>query len=262
MKRNPIARIILYSLLALVLTGVMIVGIAKNGFAFSIFDESGTVITGEAATFDASKINGLEIDWAAGEIRIQSADVDHITVSENRPEDCKYKLTYRISGDTLELHYGSGKIGLGFGNWSIPSKDLRILVPRDWLCRELEIDGADLNVNMEDLTVKTLSLDGADCSLQFTGSVDEVDIDGAAADIQLNCKNRVSGIEVDGASYEIDLTLPKGCGFQVEMNGLSCSFHSDLPGISQGERYLYGDQHCNIQVDGLSCDVTIREASE
>lgn len=261
MKRNAIARIIVYSVLALVLTGVMVGGIVANGFMFSFHEEDGTVITGEKATFDAAKIKKIEIDWAAGAVSIKAADSDHISVSEVSPEDSKYKMTYRISGDTLKLSFSKGKVGIGFGNWNIPNKDLCITVPRDWLCEELEIDGAALEIDIEGLSVKSLNLDGASCDLQFTGSVDQVDIDGASADIKLNCKNRISSIEVDGASCEIDVTLPQGCGFLVEMSGLSCSFHSDLPGISQGDRYTYGDQHCKIQVDGLSCDVTIREAN-
>lgn len=261
MKRNAIARIIVYSVLALVLTGVMVGGIAANGFMFSFHEESGTVITGEKATFDVAQIKKIEIDWAAGAVSIKTADTDRISVSEVSPENSKYKMTYRLNDGTLSLDYSKGTIGIGFGNWNIPNKDLCITVPRDWLCDELEIDGAALEIDIEGLSVKSMNLDGASCNLQFSGKVDEVDIDGASADIKLNCENRISGIEVDGASCEIDVTLPQGCGFLVEMSGLSCSFHSDLSGVSQGDRYTYGDQHCKIQVDGLSCDVTIREAN-
>lgn len=260
MKRNAIARIIIYSVLAVVLTGIMVSGISANGFVFSFGGNNGTVVEG-VVPFSASQIKKLEIEWAAGSVRIQAADTDQITISEVRPEDCKYKMTYQINGDTLSLSYSQGTIGIGFGNWSIPNKDLVVTVPRDWVCEELELDGAALEINIEGLTVEDLSLDGASCQLKFAGSVDRVDIDGASADIKLNCESRISSIEVDGASCEIDVTLPNGCGFDAQLSGLSCSFHSDLAGISQGNRYYYGDQHCKINVDGLSCDVTIREAT-
>jgi len=107
--------------------------------------------------------------------------------------------------------------------------------------------------------VHTLDLDGASCSLRFFGSVETVEIDGASADIELHCTNPVSDINVDGASCDLELTLPEGCGFLVEMDGLSCSFRSDLDYSTGDGSYFRGDRHCRISVDGLSCDVYIRE---
>lgn len=259
MRRNAITRIILNSILALTLTGILISGLTMGGLNFIFtLGSNGTVVEGEV-TFEASRIKNLEIDWVAGSVQIRAADTDRITVSESRPKDNKYKLTYKLSGNTLELDYAGGAVSIGFGNWSMPSKDLIITVPKDWVCGALEIDGASLDIELQDLNVGKIDLDGASCTLDFVGKVDSVDIDGASADITLNCANRISAINVDGASCDLKVILPKECGFLVEMDGLSCSFYSSLD-YSQGNgSYSLGDRHCKVNVDGVSCDVTIQE---
>ena len=259
MKRNAIVRIILYSFLALTLTCVMIGGILAEGFSFGIdFDIGGSTVEDELS-LEASQIKSIEIDWAAGAVEIRTADTDRITVQEVRSDKANTKMTYKLSGNTLQLNYGNAKISIGFGNGNIANKDLIITVPKDWVCEELEIDGASLDIDLQDLNVEKIDLDGAACTMKFTGCVDRVDIDGASADITLNCVNRISVINVDGASCDLDVILPMDCGFLVEMDGLSCSFYSDLDYSRSNGSYSFGDQHCRVNVDGISCDVSIQE---
>lgn len=256
MKGNAIARIVLYSILALLLIGILLVGIAADGLMFQLGDPSGTVVENEG-NVDAANVKGIEIDWAAGSIDIVIADTDKITFKETAPENSKYKMTYEVSGNTLKLSYGQPTISFGIG--SIPNKDLVITVPRDWVCEELEIDGASLDINLQDLTIGKIDLDGASCNLNFTGSLEKMEADGAATKITLVCGNRISSIDIDGASCDLNLTLPKDCGFLVEMDGLSSSFYSDLEYRSGNGSYSFGDQHCKVNVDGISCDVSIQE---
>lgn len=259
MKRNAIARIIIYSILALTLTAVLIAGMGIDGFGFHInISGDGTTVEDEL-TLDAAQIKNIDIDWAAGSVKILVADTDRITVTEVCSKDCKYKMTYKISGSSLELDYGETKISIGFGNGSIPSKDLIITVPRDWVCGYLDIDGAALEIDIQDLTLTKFELDGASCDVNFVGTVDQVDVDGASTNISISSFHPVSSINIDGASCDLDLTLPKGCGFLVQMDGLSCSFHSELAYTKTNGAYSYGNGQCKVEVDGLSCDVTIKE---
>lgn len=259
MKANAIARIVLYSILALLLIGILLVGIAADDLMFQLGDPNGTVVENEGYV-DAANVKAFEIDWAAGSINIVIADTDKITFQETAPENSKYKMTYEVSGNTLKLSYGQPTISFGIG--SIPNKDLVITVPRDWVCEELEIDGASLDINLQDLTIGKIDLDGASCNLNFTGSLEKMEADGAAQKITLVCGNRISSIDIDGASCDLNLTLPKDCGFLLEMDGLSCDLYTELPGTSTNGQTVYGDGHCKINVDGVSCDVTITESTE
>lgn len=260
MKRNATARIILYSLLILILTGILVIGIGVDlyGFLPGFSEAAGRVEGGdisEAISLDAAEISSLEIEWAAGSITILTADTDQITFFESGNLTEKYSMVYSLKSGELKIEYAKSSVTFGFG--SIPSKDLTITVPRDWVCRELELDAAAVNVTVDGLTVQELKLDGASAELTFNGSVDRMDIDGASVELDIRCTNRPSQIEIDGASCEMRLYLPEECGFLVQMDGLSCSFRSDLEYTKGNGDYMYGDRHCKVAVDGMSCSVSI-----
>ncbi len=257
MRTNAIIRIVIYAFLILLLGGLLVAGACLNLLTVNIGSNSGTVVINEAA-LDPGSIRNIEIDWATGGVEIRKGDTDQIIIKEFSSKETKHQMTYNIQGDTLELSYGS-RVVIGIGKWSIPNKTLVITVPQDWVCGMLEIDGASLSIDIQDIAIGTIDLDGASCSLNFVGSVQEVEIDGASADIQLHCTVPPYAIEVDGASCELDITLPKDCGFQVQMDGLSCNFSSKLAYSKNGSTYCYGTQQCKVNVDGISCDVRIEE---
>lgn len=260
MKRNAIARIVIYAILAIVLISILCSFLITDGFLIHFGSPNGTIVDGEV-TIDSNQVKNIEINWAYGSVEIKTANTDHISISEVSTEEAKCKMTYKISGNTLNLEYGSDSISVGLGNLSVPEKNLIIIVPENWVCGELEIDGASLLINIDNITIEKMDLDGASCSLAFLGSVDHIDIDGASADIRLTCRNRVSTIDVDGTSCNLQLILPQGCGFAVDVDGISYGFHTELPIITEGDQKVYGDKHCQISIDGISCEVTIAEAS-
>lgn len=261
MKRNAIARIIFNSILVIVLTGILCTSLSFGGFIFRFGENGGTVVDQEGSV-SAADIRNLEIDWAGGSITISRGNTDQIIFSETAPENCKYQMVYTTTGNTLKLSYSKNTINIGFGSWNIPDKDLTIIVPQDWECEALEIDGASLTIRIENLIVDTLELDGASCDLNFIGQVRRVDVDGASTDLHLECLNRIEQIDIDGASCELNLILPKNCGFSVDMDGISYGLNTDLPCTDQDGAKIYGDGQCKINVDGISCEVNISESSE
>lgn len=258
MKANAITRIVIYSIIILLLVGILCTCLGLGTLTFNLGLGNGTPVNGEASV-SAADVNDLEIDWASGSVNIVVADTDCITFSESGGTN-EYRMTYNISGDTLQLTYGTGKVQIGFT--SIPSKDLTVTVPKDWTCGELEINAASVEVDITDLTVTELSLNGASNKLHFNGSVSKMDCDGASNNLELVCASKPSKIDIDGASCSLDLELPYDCGFRAELDGLSCDFDSDLDYKSSDGTHWYGDEHCKIDVDGVSCDVTVNSANE
>lgn len=259
MKTNAIIRIVIYALVILILLGILCACLGIGVLTIDLgLGSSGTYVEGEASV-SAGQIRDLEIEWASGSIRIVTADTDTITFSESGQSNEQYRMTYEQSDDTLHLSYGSSQ-GIQIGLVSIPSKDLTITVPKDWVCGELEIDAASVDISISGLTVTKLDLDGASNQLTFSGSVEKLDCDGASNDIELICSNNPSQIDMDGASCDLDLTLPQGCGFRAELDGLSCDFYSALDYKTTNGCHSYGDESCRVNVDGVSCNVTIRES--
>jgi hypothetical protein len=121
----------------------------------------------------------------------------------------------------------------------------------------LEIDGAGLIIELRDVNIDELSINGAGCQMYLSGGVQEVGIDGAGCDITLNCTDRPKSIEVDGAGCVLSLTLPESCGFQLEMDGMGCELETDLLFTKGDGVYISGNGHCKIEVNGLGCEVSI-----
>ncbi len=256
MKSNAVTRIVLYSLVALLLLGLLLTGMGIGQFVFHIGSGSGVVVHG-GASVDAAGIHSLQIDWVSGNVTVQTGDTDTIRFAESGNFDDDEAMTYSVKNGILRLSAYQSQFQIGFA--SLPNKDLVITVPQDWVCRDLELDGASIVLDMTGLTLGTLDIDGASCEITFHGAVEILECDGASCEIELICTNRPEEIDLDGASCSLDLTLPAGCGFEVEMDGLDCKFRSDLAYTSRDGEYRYGDGCCRINADGVSCDITIRE---
>lgn len=256
MKTNAIVRIVIYSLVLLLLTGVLLGGIGIGSFTFQLGIGDGEYITGEGSVA-AAEIENLEIDWASGNIRIVTDDTDRITFTEEGTATEEQRMTYTQSGSTLRISHSKPVIQIGFV--SIPTKDLTITVPKDWECKELELDGASMDVSVAGLKIDKFEINGASINIDHTGSFRSLSCDGASCEMNMLCLDKPEKVDIDGASCSLTLTLPQDCGFQVEMDGLSCDFESDLAYTHENGSYVYGDRHCRIAADGLSCEIEIKK---
>lgn len=256
-KKDNKGKAVLHSLLIIpllvLLIFALVVGSGLRGEILRLHNS--TTITGEIS-LPTDNIRNLSIEWAAGDIVITTADVDCITIREESGQEIRFPMAYSIEDETLTLSY-SNQILL-----KSPDKNLYVTVPEDWYCRELCLDAAAVDITITGLQVGTLELDGAATSLQFTGSAELVDIDGAATDITLNCTNHISSIDIDGASAKLQLTLPYNCGYRLDTDGIAIDFQSERTYQNVNGVYVCGNEHCKITVDGVSCQILIQESDQ
>ena len=287
MKTNAIVRIVLFSLTIVVLIGLLLSAMGlvinrRNTNEIFTSEAIGTDIQGPTVELDASGIRKLNIEWAAGDIIIEAKEgIDQIQFSESAAEDSKYPMHYKTSGSKLTISFSKDSItGFGININSSLTKDLTVYVPQDWVCEELQLEVAAANVDVRNMTIDAINFDGASGTCNFVSCiVNDLDIDTASGDVtfvgELNSldfdaasasfsgvlSNSPREIEMDGMSGDLDLTLPQDCGFTVSMDGMSSDFHSDYPTTYSNGNQVYGDGRCRISVDGMSCDVYIRQAS-
>lgn len=252
MKRSAIARIVIYSLLFLVLSGILFAALALDGFMFIFGEGDGTVVE-HSGSVSADTTRRLEIDWAGGNVTIRRGENDHIFFYENAPDGCRYKMEYDCDEYTLSISYGKRSISVG----KDPAKDLVIEVPADWNCEELEINGAGLVISIENLDINTLELDGAGCELEFFGAVAYVDINGAGAKLDFNCTAKPGQMDFDGMGCDLELILPEGCGFTVNTNGLGCDLNTNLSWEEKNGNKVHGNGECAVNINGMGCSISI-----
>ncbi len=236
----------------------------------------------DTITLDPRQINEIDIEWAAGDITIEPADVDGIQISESEPSEPKYAMVWKQNNDKLTIRFSENQtLDFGFGITlnDVVSKDLTILVPIGWECESLEVDAASATLEVknmvieevdfdgasgickfENCTIKELDVDTASGDIYFTGSLDVLDCDAASASVYAVFDNAPSRIDMDSMSGDLDITLHQGVGFTVSMDALSSDFVCEF-GYSQKKdgTYSRGDGKCRINLDALSGDLYIRE---
>ena len=290
MKRNAIARIILFSLGIIILVGILGASILVKTYMADYRteehreEEYHPIASDEAVNQGIVKaaIRNIEIDWVSGSITVEpDAACSDIVISETGTVDKKYQMVYSTSGDTLKIQYC--KDGIKFPSFGITindsiNKDLIIRVPESWTCDTLEIDTASAEVNLSNLIISEFDFDGASgiCTISnchvdtmdldtasgdiiFEGTLDHLDCDAASASCHISVSNKPNSIDIDTASGDLELTLPEDCGFSCKMDTLSGRFNSDFDTASFDGRHVYGDGHCQISVSAMSGDVNIQK---
>lgn len=275
MKRNAIIRIILFSLIALVLICVLLAGLGLSSFAKPVSSQIVSVqSTGEKHEFAPGEVSEIFISWASGDIDIQPADQDTVTVSEERSGGSSMVVRHR--GSTLEIEAGESKWGIGFGKST--QKDLTVRVPRDWLCQRLEVSVASADVSVENMSVTSVALNTAsgdcaftDCAvekmqvntasgaLDYIGTLQRLEWKGASADCNLRLSDAPAAIGMNTASGDLNLTLPDNCGFTLNRSSLSGAFQSDFATTTENDRIVCGDGACQITFSSFSGDINIRK---
>lgn len=288
MKRNAIIRIVIWSIVLLLLVSFLVTAILFRSFAYRTWNGMDqqehtpmhVLPSEEGVSFNPADVDSLEIEWAAGSIILQPADVTEITVTESDVSDEKYAMLYKLTNSKLTIRF-SEDVTFDFGttiNTDL-SKDLYIQVPRGWVCRELEIDAASATLEVNDMTlgdveldtasgvclfencaVNSIDVDTASGDIRFSGSLNTLDFDGASAGIYAELSNCPNRIDVDTMSGDLDLTLPSDCGFTVSMNAMSSDFSSDFETTTHNGNHVHGNGACRINVDAMSGDVIIRKA--
>lgn len=226
-------------------------------------------------------IQKLSIDWAVGDVIIRRGNTQVINVYEDAPSGAKPMVCEIKDGTKLKIQFHEGKFNVNIGFGDLTTKDLTVTVPMDFDLRELDVDMASGNVEIQGMTidkvdldcadvtcildqctVNTLDVDAASGDISFSGSLGELDMDSASADFIGVFQNTPRKIDMDGMSGTLDITLPQNTGFTAKVEGLSNNFSSDFPTKSVNGAHTHGNGSCRINVDGMSGDVTIRRGEK
>lgn len=281
MRSSAIIRIIIFSIVIILLLGILGVGLGFGSFIvdFGYYSESYT--TG-GNSLPADDIKNISVEWAAGSITIEPsdnpADSDSIYFIEEGFTTQETEMVYSLEGNTLSIRYS--KPGFMIGFVSTPVKNLTVKVPADWVCGELSIDAAATDVRIYALTAEEVDMDSAsgicrfeNCSfgdldidtasgdIEFIGSLTTLECDAASADITAQFITAPNRISIDGVSGRLTITLPQECGFSVSMDSLSGTFSSDFAVMKKNDDYVFGDGACRIDTSTVSGDIEIKKAT-
>lgn len=289
MKHNHtsvIVRIILWTLTALILLGVLLCGmgvlpgLSIRGFSFGgwnfHYSDSAKYEVGNGSV-PASNLHSVEINWVDGSVNVTVTDGDSVVFRESSGLEESEQLRYRVAGDRLIIQYCKPQWSFGF--FDSPKKDLTVEIPRSLAEQllELQIDTVSAPVTAQDLTAQSCEVDGVSGNITFTNcSFSELDVDTVSGSLQLSGEahrvnfDGVSGgmtldllvapqkISTDTISGSICLNLPQDAAFSVELDSVSGKLDNEFPSTQRGDLYYCGQGGGAYQFDTVSGDVIIR----
>lgn len=286
MKASAVVRIVIWSLVALILTGALVAGIAFRRVWGSSGDFSigvtGNVYSGDYNIGGGSitePINAIEVDWVSGKIEISVYDGDATEISENEISDEDYKLRYRVENGRLTVH--SEKSGFSFGIISRPKKELTIKIPRTYAenLKEIKISStsADININgltvsgsaetdtvsgkvtAENLNTASLECDTVSGDITASGAIESFDLDSTSGSAQITTSVPLKKLETDTVSGNVTMTLPEDSGFTLEFDTVSGDLNCELPMANKNGKHICNDGSAKFEADSTSGDFTIKK---
>ncbi len=280
---GSVARIVIWSVVLVILVGVLTLGLLFDG-AWSLqgihmggyhYDDDHYSV-GSGSTRDV--VTDLSVSWPAGEVSIVPSTTDEVVITEEFDGDEDLRLRWCVDNGVLKIKYRSP---VKFGNASAPAKKLTIAIPEDMLTSlndvELELVSANLSVagmsandvdimvvsgtvdvqcgSIDSLDVETVSGD-----VKLSGAVREVDLEGVSAEIELYLSDRAATVDLDTVSGDMSVFLPETVsGFEVSMDSLGGSIDVDgFENVTQAkDKCRYGDGRVKISVDAVSGRINI-----
>lgn len=283
---GSVARIVIWSVVLVILVGVLVFGLLFNG-EWSLqginigsyhYDDADYSV-GSGSTREI--VTDMEVFWPAGEISIVPSDTDEVVITEEFDGDDDLRLRWCVENGVLQIKYRSP---VKFGNTSAPSKKLTIAIPEEMLSSmrnvDLELVSADLSIEgmsahdvdimivsgrvdvqcgvIDSLDVKTGSGD-----VKVTGSVREADFESGSAELVLHLDDRATAVNLDTFSGDLSVFLPETVsGFEVEMDSVGGSVSVDgFDNVTKTrDECRYGDGRVRIEVDAVSGSIKIAKS--
>ena len=290
MKRNAIARIIIWSLVAVLLTSLLVVGISSSPSSFfsgdwslgamgvtyknsALYNVGGGTVTDE--------FQSIEVNWTNGKINIEAYAGEDTVISETEVEEKENKLRWRVEDGVLKIQQMAA--GMRFGLKKTPKKTLTVKIPSnvaeglkavtsDSVSAEvtitgisasdkIEIDTVSGGANLKNIKTEKLDIDTVSGSIKAAGEFTELESDSVSGDVTVSSATPLKKLDCDSTSGNIRLTIPKNSGFTLKADTVSGDISCGLPTVSESKnRRVCGDGSADFETDTVSGDLIITSA--
>lgn len=290
MKRNAIARIIIWSLVAVLLTSLLVVGISSSPSSFFSGDWS---LGGIGVTYKNSALynvgggtvtdefQSIKVNWTNGKINIEAYDGEDTVISETEVAEKENKLRWRVEDGVLKIQQMAA--GMRFGLKKTPKKTLTVKIPSsaaeklksvntDSVSAEvniigvaasdkIEIDTVSGGADLKNIRTEKLDIDTVSGSIKAAGEFTELESDSVSGDVTVSSATPLKKLDCDSTSGNIRLTIPKNSGFTLKADTVSGDISCGLPTVSESKnRRVCGDGSADFETDTVSGDLIITSA--
>ena len=271
MRKNAITRIIIWSIVLVLLLGILFTfliggfrgwhsGLPSFYPGFN-YKESSSYSVG---AFNLEEpVSNLNVNWLGGSISIESYEGDVIAVTETGALKENEALRWRLRNGTLTIYPRRSFWFFGFGFGATLQKDLMIRIPASWSSlSEISIDSVSAKISLGGLALSELEIDNVSGNIALSGmQADEISIDNVSGSVTLS---GISGgiLNLDSVSGEIICTDTRLTALDCDTVSGGASFAGSLKRLdlntASGSVRIESDQMLDeISSDSVSGGVTV-----
>ena len=207
------------------------------------------------ASFEASTVKKIKIEWAGTDTIIQSYDGEVIHIYEDLDEGTteKYQLHYYLNNDTL---YVEPCESLLFPQFNFKLKVLHVELPNTMDISNLElfdlelvstkgsvngvkadkidIDSVSGAITLNNLTANNIDIDSVSGTVSInTVNSDVLDVEAVSGSITLTNINAKT--DVEAVSGEITININSDSSFQIKLETTSGEIENEFDSLNQGD---------------------------
>lgn len=218
MKKSAKNRIIIWSVVSVILIGILIsgislfnhftlgkiqIGVFEIGTDFSNFERGN-------ADFDYNDIKNIHINWKSGSVNIKESSTDRIKIYEDTVSE-NDRMYYNLVGNgTLEIYDKKDFTLIGF-EFNSKNKNLTVEVPHKALLYDTEVSTASANIEVTDLYSQNMTLSTASGNIEISNiKGTNLELDTASGFITTD-KCDYSDIETNSVSGNTTINAYASC---------------------------------------------------
>lgn len=212
------------------------------------------------ATFAASEVDDLSIDWLSDSVTIEVYDGEELVISETSDKTLNDTTTmyhYLNAKGTLNINYG--KPGVRMKGEGLPEKHLLVRVPRTMRLEDVEVNGLGHNLVMNGVRCESLEVNAVSNQITLNEcEVDDIEINSVTANMEATFSKMPEEMELNNVSGETVLWVPEDAGITLEMEGMVSNFRSELPVVKKWNKKVIGNGACKIECNCVNGELDIK----
>lgn len=253
MRKSARNRIIIWSIVSVLLIGLLTVGIigiknygALNFKLFSFSNDDLDKMSTGSAEFDKNEVKSIDINWTSGTVDIKNGNTDKVEISENAAydKDDDNAMRWSLDDGKLKIYDSKNTFGFHWFSFSMSPKKLTVTLPEGISLDEFDVSSASADFTAESINADTLDIETASGKItidSFEGKKAEINTASGTIDL-----NRVLAEDVD-----IE-TISGECTVTGKIEKLNVS------GVSSVLNLTVGKNNSEINAETVSGNVNIK----
>lgn len=293
-KKSAVIRIVSWSVVAVILMGILIAGIGGSLWNWSFGGLSFVGISSGnhyadadkyragGAQIDGADVTSLDINWIDAKVTIEVYDGDTVRFSEKSKKNLseKEQLHYYNKNGRLIIQYGkSERRFLTFGS-GMKHKELTIKLPAKTadVLEEVRVDAVSTDIMIKGVRAHSLRIDSVSgdyvaeqCyadkvtgdtvsgNVTLKGSFSDINLETVSGELRMDSDICPDKVRTDGVSGDVILVIPENDGFVYRKDSVSGSLDCEFRVSQEEDKGTYKDGSADFTFDTVSGDTSIQK---